>query len=219
MSSPQLSEDSQSASYMEATRRFNILIAVYKALSDCFAATVHNAHGSSLSPSDSNGSSFSAFLNKLALACDTRKGTDTITALVTLVGDAGQPVITLTSNYRREHEFREIGKFLQDLLHYAEANPDNLNLKPLQKQVLWRIMESCHNKMDGYLTKLIEILPPCIKDCAGANEGECGVPSLHEHNSHSRRHTKNSIIRSHETARRIAVQDKDSEKYPVLRRN
>lgn len=108
---------------------------------------------------------FQKFLTKLAMICDTLKGDHgrTVTALVCLKGING-PEYILTSNFRKSMELDEIKIFLSDLLTFVGTNPDKLQPKPLQKQVLWRSLVFNFNKVDFYLRSLIGALDLCI-DC------------------------------------------------------
>lgn len=102
---------------------------------------------------------------KLAQTCHTDKGGNTMTALVLLQGDAGNIEILFTSNRRKEDEMQAIQKYLYELLDYVSANPEKLARKPLEKRVLWRILENCFNRVDGYLSALSTAIKLCIDDC------------------------------------------------------
>lgn len=114
------------------------------------------------------------FFCKLAQICDTRKGGTTVTALVCLKGKKG-PEYILAANKRKSGELKETTAFLSDLLEYV-ANPPktsnsknsdskNPNTKPLQKQVLWRILEHNIPRLEIYLKDLNSALKECISDC------------------------------------------------------
>ncbi|KAJ4854619.1 uncharacterized protein T069G_10177 [Trichoderma breve] len=106
---------------------------------------------------------FQKFLTKLALICDTLKGEHgrTVTALVCLKGING-PEYIFTSNFRKLTELEETKLFLSSLLTFVGTNPDSLQPKPLQKQVLWRSLVFNFDKVDFYLTSLIDVLDDCI---------------------------------------------------------
>jgi hypothetical protein len=108
---------------------------------------------------------FQKFLTKLALICDTLKGEHgrTVTALVCLKGING-PEYILTSNFRKPEELKQTKLFLSELLTFVGVNPDKLQPKPLQKQVLWRSLVFNFDKVDFYLKTLIDALDDCI-DC------------------------------------------------------
>lgn len=108
---------------------------------------------------------FQKFLTKLAMICDTLKGEHgrTVTALACLKGING-PEYIITSNFRKLTEFEETKLFLSNLLTYVGTNPDKLQPKPLQKQILWRSLAFNFDKVDFYLRTLIDTLDLCI-DC------------------------------------------------------
>lgn len=120
---------------------------------------------------DGSLSSFQVFLNKLAQICDTQKGGDTMTALACLKGSRG-PEYIFCCNSRRVSELEQTKTFLSDILEFVATNPDSLGTKPLQKQVLWRILEFNFDKLNFYLKTLASELEYCISDCQDSDEGE-----------------------------------------------
>lgn len=108
---------------------------------------------------------FQKLLTMLAMICDTLKGDHgrTVTALVCLKGING-PEFILTSNCRKQAELEETKLFLCNLLTFVGTNPDKLQQKPLQKQVLWRSIVFNFDKVNIYLSSLIDALDTCI-DC------------------------------------------------------
>jgi hypothetical protein len=110
------------------------------------------------------------FLCKLALICDTTKGGTTVTSLVCLKGHKG-PNYVLTSNQRKEGELKDTVAFLSDLLELVAkakkpeaTSPKSLIPKPLQKQVLWRILEFNAPRIGIYLNDLVSALERCRSD-------------------------------------------------------
>jgi hypothetical protein len=116
---------------------------------------------------------YHAFLNKVAQACDNAKGGDTVTA-VTVKQAPGGPVFVLAFNRRSPEEAEVIAGFLRNLFTLVRQNPENLNPKPLQKRVLWRILRHHVNRVEHYLNGLIEAIMECVEYCLrhGETNGE-----------------------------------------------
>ncbi|KAH7320583.1 hypothetical protein B0I35DRAFT_459380 [Stachybotrys elegans] len=108
-------------------------------------------------------SEFEVFLCKLALVCQTQRSPDTITSLVCLKTATGGAEFLFTSNDRAAPELEKTRRFLEKLLAFVSTNPENLNPKPLQKQVLWRILEANFDKLVGYLNSLNSSLALCLE--------------------------------------------------------
>ena len=117
---------------------------------------------------------FQIFLNKLALICDQQRGGNTITALVALKGSNG-PAYHFASNNRQEEELKETKTFLTKLLGFVGTNPDRLAEKPLQKQVLWRILEFNYQRVDHYVRSVVNTSSECT---AQRNEPVTPAPSM-----------------------------------------
>jgi hypothetical protein len=127
------------------------------------------------------------FLCKLALICDTTKGGTTVTSLVCLKGRKG-PEYVLASNQRKEGELKDTVAFLSDLLDLvaeaekpAATSKKSLIPKPLQKQVLWRILEFNAPRIGIYLKDLVSALEGCKSksDAKGSTvEAAKNLPSL-----------------------------------------
>lgn len=107
---------------------------------------------------------FQKFLSKLALICDSERGKATMTAMVCLKGTDG-PEYVFASNSRKQMELEATKEFISTLLDYVSKNPETLQLKALQKRVLWRILEFGFGKLRYYLAKLDVALGHCINDC------------------------------------------------------
>jgi hypothetical protein len=106
---------------------------------------------------------FQKWLCALAQISHTERGGNTITALVCLLGLNGAAEILFTSNNRKEGELESTKKFLEELLGYVVTNPDKLQPKPLEKQILWRITEANFRKVNDYLVTLLAALEECMK--------------------------------------------------------
>jgi hypothetical protein len=118
------------------------------------------------------GPTFPVFLNKLAQICDSKKGGDTVTALICLVGSSGgSPDYVLCSNNRSDPELDEVTAFLSDLLTFIFTNPQGLNEKPLHRQVLWRILEFNFARVSRYVGSLAKEIGNCIKYESKLGEG------------------------------------------------
>ena len=132
------------------------------------------AYGSGGSKSDNALTEFQVFLGKLSQVCDSQKGGNTVTALVCLRAD-NSPQYLFCSNYRKTAELEQTRVYLSNLLQYVGLNPDNLQPRPLQKQVLWRILEFNFQKVEFYLETLITAIAGCIGDCElrGESSGQC----------------------------------------------
>lgn len=106
---------------------------------------------------------FQRFLCKLAQICDTQKGGKTITGLVCLRSPQGAEYL-ISSNQRKDTELQQTTEYLSGLLNYIATNPEDLKPKPLQKQVLWRILERNFDRLVIYLRELSGALESCIAD-------------------------------------------------------
>lgn len=124
--------------------------------------------------SDRRLSPFQIFLNKLALICDQQRGGNTVTALVALKGANG-PAYHFASNHRQEEELIETKTFLTKLLSFVGTNPDRLAEKPIQKQVLWRILEFNYQRVVYYVRSVVNSSSECT---AQRNEPVTPVPSM-----------------------------------------
>lgn len=139
--------------------------------------------------SDQSLTPFQRFECKLAQVIQPEKGAATIAALTCLKDANGRAEFILTSNSLKDTEIEDVVNFLRDLLTYTRDNPEDLKSKPLQKQVMWRILEFNFGKVRCYLQSLILALEQCIAECElklnGANTGmsihlRIGVPVLAE---------------------------------------
>jgi hypothetical protein len=104
---------------------------------------------------------FQIFLCKLAQILDSRKGGDTVTALVALQGTDG-PEYLFTSNNLKDGEFKSAEDFLSGFLQLIGENPDDLNEKAVQKRALWEILEFNFSRVDYYLTRILVSIRDCI---------------------------------------------------------
>jgi hypothetical protein len=118
-------------------------------------------------------SPFETCLCKLAQICDTKKGGDTITSMVALKGDTG-PIYLFAQNNRKEMELESTKNFLEGILTFVSTNPDGLSVKPMQKGVLWRILEFNFPRVKFYLNQVEIWIEKCIRNCSA----EDGKPSL-----------------------------------------
>jgi hypothetical protein len=139
------------------------------AINEACKAKNHVTYSSGHTDHDSRLTDYQNFLCKLAQICDIQKGGDTVTALVALRGSQG-PSYLFASNNRKEMELERAKKFLFDLLDTVGRNADNLNEKPLRKQVLWRILEFNFPRFSLYLKNLTSALADCIEDCRRQGE-------------------------------------------------
>ncbi|CAG9988011.1 unnamed protein product [Clonostachys byssicola] len=114
-------------------------------------------------------SDFQNFQCKLAQFCHNDMGGAPNTSLACLAADGGAEFL-FTSNFRKEAQLEEIKRGLEELLRFAATNPDNLNAKPLEKMILWRFLEFCFKRVDGYFNTLSRTLDECIHECESANE-------------------------------------------------
>jgi hypothetical protein len=109
-------------------------------------------------------STFEIFLTKLAFICNNERGGDSITALVCVKAAEG-PGYHFTCNNRSIQDLQDTRDFLYDLLDYVGRNPDHYKIPPLQKQVLWRILEFNHPKVEYYLKRIVNYTTECIDMC------------------------------------------------------
>lgn len=124
--------------------------------------SIENRKYSSGSPhQDASLTKFQIFLNMLAQILDTRKGNTTITALAGLNGLNGAEFV-FCSNLRKESELEHTKAFLSKLLEFVSTNPEKLAAKPLQKQVLWRILEHNSERVVYYLNSFSNAVEECI---------------------------------------------------------
>lgn len=135
-----------------------------------------NFDGSSFGESDTlmpQQHAFSCFVNKLAQVCDNRRRGKTITSFVVLQGDIG-PVYVFGSNRRKDQELVETQAFVSSLLKLVGQNPTELGPKPLEKQVLWRILFFNLSRIEEYLDGVNKYLEKCMEDCQrkGSYEGK-----------------------------------------------
>lgn len=129
------------------------------------AGSTPNAH---IRDGDQSLTPFQKYLCKLAEVAQTEKGGETISALVCLRlpdKEGGGAKFLLTSNHRRDDKLAKTTEFLKGLLEYAALNPDKLKQKPLQKQILSRVIEFDIGKFKCYLQLLLVALEACIKEC------------------------------------------------------
>lgn len=113
---------------------------------------------------DQSLNDFQKFLCKLAQVCHSEKGGKTMTALACLLDVNGGGNFVFTSNLRKEPELESTKKFLEELLGYVASNPQKLEPKAFQRQILWRCLRFGFAKVDGYLTTLTIMLEKCIED-------------------------------------------------------
>lgn len=131
-------------------------------------ASCRQMHGITYTSSDRDDervlSPFETFLCKLAQICDTKKGGDTIASMVALKGDNG-PKYLFVQNNRKEMELESTKDFLTGILTFVSTNPEGLDVKPLQKAVLWRILEHNFPRVKLYLNKVKDWVEECIGRC------------------------------------------------------
>ncbi|KAJ3479056.1 hypothetical protein NLG97_g8415 [Lecanicillium saksenae] len=154
----------------EKERQLACLSFLYEAINETCRAGAAVAHSSDVAGQEENLSSTEILLCKLAHICDSRKGGDTITALVCLKGHEG-PEYIICSNNRCDSELNDCRDFLWNLLSFVMINPDRVAPKPLVKQVLWKVLEFNINRVGHYLKALAETLAFCIEDCERLENG------------------------------------------------
>ena len=147
---------------------------LYEAVNETCRAGADVTHSSGFEYHE-NLSSTEIFLGKLAQICDSKRGGETITAVVCLKGRDG-PEYILGSNARQGSDSSNCVSYLTDLLNYVIMNPDALQDKALRKQVLWRILEFNIGRVGLYLKALFETLERCIDNCY---EGHREYPENH----------------------------------------
>lgn len=143
---------------------FQNLCIVFTAVNETCKARNEIKYSSGDSTNDVSLTEMQKFLCKLAQVCDTRKGGDTITALVALKGARG-PEFLFTSNSRKTAELEDTRQILLYILQYVGANTGKLGSKVIQKHVLWKILEFNYPKLDLYLKGLNSALDQCISEC------------------------------------------------------
>ncbi|KAH7363545.1 hypothetical protein B0T11DRAFT_353880 [Plectosphaerella cucumerina] len=128
-------------------------------------------YASGNSNADHHLTPFQIFLCKLAQICDTRRGGDTITAMVALKGTEGTkgPTYLFASNNRKEVELHGMKELLVDLLSDVR-NLGNLADKALQRHVLWRVLEFGFDRVESHIRHLLDAIAGCIEKCSQRGE-------------------------------------------------
>lgn len=146
------------------------LSSLYEAVNETCRAGADVTHSSGPACHEENLSDTETFLCKLAQVCDSKKGGDTITAIACLKSPDGEPEYILSSNARQGSDSNNCVSYLKGLLNYVIENPDDLQLRALRKQILWRILEFNVGRVGVYLQDLLETVERCIGSC---HEGDC----------------------------------------------
>jgi hypothetical protein len=150
------------------TSQLSCLFALQDAANKTWKDVAGSTPNAYRSDGDQSLTPFQKYLCKLAEVAQTEKGGETISALVCLRHpdeEGGGAKFLLTSNHRRDDRLAKTTEFLHGLLEYAARNPDNLNQKPLQKQILFRVIEFDIGKFRCYLQLLLVALDGCIREC------------------------------------------------------
>ena len=158
MPSPEIVNNSRSAKI----RQVFCLCVLDLVLNQTCKAKDNIEYASGDATNDSNLTDYPTFLHKLAQVCDFKKGGDAVTALIVVKGDRG-PEYNVVSNTGAATQ--RVGEFLHSFLTYIGTNPKGLKDKPLQKQVLWQIMEFNSLRINAYLNGLLKALDECIHEC------------------------------------------------------
>lgn len=102
---------------------------------------------------------FKAFVNKLALVCDSTKGGTTVTAIWVSEDAQGRVEYHLASNQRKKHELEAVAAFLRTLLQQvADADANGL----LSTQLLLPILRFNRPRIDLYLDDLRQEAQKCL---------------------------------------------------------
>ncbi|ETS74938.1 hypothetical protein PFICI_13422 [Pestalotiopsis fici W106-1] len=105
----------------------------------------------------SSQQAFQAFVNKLAQACDSRPGGDTVTA-VTILRDADNfPWYVVACNFRSKEALQGTKAFLDSLLRMIRDEQD-MGRRPLLKQILWQLLSFSFPRVKLYLNNLLSHL-------------------------------------------------------------
>ncbi|KAH6693909.1 hypothetical protein F5X68DRAFT_47612 [Plectosphaerella plurivora] len=106
---------------------------------------------------------FKAFLNKLALVCDSSKGGDTVTAIWVSEDAPGQVEYHIASNQLKSHELDAMGSFVRTLLvevRDADARPSAQD--QANKALLLPILRFNRPRINIYLNDLRQEAEKCL---------------------------------------------------------
>ncbi|ORY66969.1 uncharacterized protein BCR38DRAFT_509234 [Pseudomassariella vexata] len=93
-----------------------------------------------------------------------RQQARTVTAIAILQGHE-HTIYVVASNHRSVEELQKVKVFLARLLGLIHKNPNELQRKPLTKQIIWRILSFNFPRVKAYLDNLLRHLDACIADC------------------------------------------------------